>query len=211
MSEYDYLFKILLIGDSGVGKSSLLLRFVDDLYYDTYISTIGVDFKIKTLPVENKIIKFQLWDTAGQERFRTITSSYYRGAHGMLIIFDLSDLSSFNNLNYWLSEIDRYCNESVQIYIIGTKKDLINKRQVSAESIDEYIQKINIHNHNRIIKYFEVSSKMNDNVVETFNQFAKDLYDKVSRGEISNTNKYITKQPILLNNPIEIKEKKSRC
>uniref|UniRef100_A0A665VSV9 small monomeric GTPase n=1 Tax=Echeneis naucrates TaxID=173247 RepID=A0A665VSV9_ECHNA len=88
--EYDYLFKLLLIGDSGVGKSCLLLRFSDDTYTDSYISTIGVDFKIRTIDMDGKTVKLQIWDTAGQERFRTITSSYYRGAHGIIItLFNL--------------------------------------------------------------------------------------------------------------------------
>ncbi|CAM0958698.1 unnamed protein product [Alopecurus aequalis] len=106
-AEYDYLFKLLLIGDSSVGKSCLLLRFADDAYVDTYISTIGVDFKIRTVELDGKSVKLQIWDTAGQERFRTITSSYYRGAHGIIIVYDVTDMESFNNVKQWLSEIDR--------------------------------------------------------------------------------------------------------
>merc|ERR1712159_656276 len=100
--EYDYLFKLLLIGDSGVGKSCLLFRFADDTYQESYISTIGVDFKIRTVELEGKTIKLQIWDTAGQERFRTITSSYYRGAHGIIVVYDVTDQESFNNVKTWL-------------------------------------------------------------------------------------------------------------
>ncbi|KAK1071653.1 ras GTPase, partial [Friedmanniomyces endolithicus] len=94
---YDYLFKLLLIGDSGVGKSCLLLRFADDTYTESYISTIGVDFKIRTIELDGKTVKLQIWDTAGQERFRTITSSYYRGAHCICVVYDVTDMDSFNN------------------------------------------------------------------------------------------------------------------
>ncbi|CAN1259167.1 Ras-related protein RABD2b [Linum perenne] len=118
-SEYDYLFKLLLIGDSGVGKSCLLLRFADDSYLDSYISTIGVDFKIRTVEQDGKTIKLQIWDTAGQERFRTITSSYYRGAHGIIVVYDVTDLESFNNVKQWLSEIDRYASENVNKLLVG--------------------------------------------------------------------------------------------
>ena len=109
----DYLFKLLLIGDSGVGKSCLLLRFADDTYTESYISTIGVDFKIRTLELDGKTIKLQIWDTAGQERFRTITSSYYRGAHGIIVVYDVTDQESFNNVKQWMNEIDRYANDKV--------------------------------------------------------------------------------------------------
>jgi len=127
-ADYDYLFKLLLIGDSGVGKSCLLLRFSDDTYTDSYISTIGVDFKIRTIELDGKTIKLQIWDTAGQERFRTITSSYYRGAHGIIVVYDCTDLESFNNVKQWLEEIDRYACENVNKLLVGNKCDLTSKK-----------------------------------------------------------------------------------
>ena len=96
---YDHIFKVLLLGNSDVGKSSLILRYVDQVWSDTFVPTIGVDFKVKTLEIDNKQIKMQIWDTAGQERFRNVISSYYRGAHGILLIFDVTDKESFKNLS----------------------------------------------------------------------------------------------------------------
>ncbi|KAJ3349765.1 heme peroxidase [Entophlyctis luteolus] len=133
-SKFDYLFKLLLIGDSGVGKSCLLLRFADDTYTESYISTIGVDFKIRTIELEGKTVKLQIWDTAGQERFRTITSSYYRGAHGIIVVYDVTDQDTFNNVKQWLQEIDRYAVEGVNKLLVGNKSDLKDKKVVEFES-----------------------------------------------------------------------------
>ena len=110
----DYIFKILLIGDSGVGKSCLLLRFADESFTQSYISTIGVDFKIRTVEVEGTRVKLQIWDTAGLERFRTITSSYYRGAQGIILIYDVTSPESFANVkNLWADEVKKYANGTV--------------------------------------------------------------------------------------------------
>ena len=102
--DYDYLFKLVLIGDSGVGKSCLLLRFADDSFTDSYISTIGVDFRFRTVTIDKKTVKLQIWDTAGQERFRTITSAYYRGAHGIIMVYDVTSEESFEHVEEWLSK-----------------------------------------------------------------------------------------------------------
>merc|ERR1712196_737176 len=123
-AEYDYLFKLLLIGDSGVGKSCLLLRFADDTYTETYISTIGVDFKIRSIEIDGKVIKLQIWDTAGQERFRTITSSYYRGAHGIIVVYDITDEDSFTAVARWITEIERFAGQDVNKMMVGNKADL---------------------------------------------------------------------------------------
>ncbi|KAJ1271150.1 hypothetical protein BS78_06G106800 [Paspalum vaginatum] len=160
-NEFDYLFKLLLIGDSSVGKSCFLLRFADDSYVDSYISTIGVDFKIRTIEMDGKTIKLQIWDTAGQERFRTITSSYYRGAHGIIIVYDITDMESFNNVKQWLSEIDRYANDSVCKLLVGNKCDLAETRAVETSVAQAYADEIGI-------PFLETSAKESINVEEAF-------------------------------------------
>ena len=166
--EYDYLYKLLLIGDSGVGKSCLLLRFADNTYTESYISTIGVDFKVRTIELEKKTIKLQIWDTAGQERFRTITSSYYRGAHGIIVVFDVTDQVSYNNVKQWLKEIERYACENVNKLLVGNKCDLDDKRQVAHETAKEFADDLQI-------SYIETSAKNATNVDETFIKIAEEI------------------------------------
>lgn len=160
-SEYDYLFKLLLIGDSGVGKSCLLLRFADDTYTPDYISTIGVDFKIRTIELDGKTIKLQIWDTAGQERFRTITSSYYRGAHGIIIVYDVTEQESFNNVKQWLQEIDRYATGGVMKLLVGNKSDLIDKKVVEYSIAKEFADSLDI-------PFLETSALNSTNVEQSF-------------------------------------------
>eukprot|EP01108_Squamamoeba_japonica_P005607 TRINITY_DN44_c0_g3_i1.p2 TRINITY_DN44_c0_g3~~TRINITY_DN44_c0_g3_i1.p2 ORF type:complete len:203 (-),score=64.28 TRINITY_DN44_c0_g3_i1:44-652(-) len=166
--EYDYLFKLLLIGDSGVGKSCLLLRFADDTYTESYISTIGVDFKIRTIELEGKVIKLQIWDTAGQERFRTITSSYYRGAHGIIVVYDVTDQVSFNNVRQWLQEIDRYACENVNKLLVGNKCDLTTKRVVDHEQAKDFADGLGI-------PFLETSAKDATNVEQAFMTMASEI------------------------------------
>ena len=172
MADYDYLFKLLLIGDSGVGKSCLLLRFADDTYTESYISTIGVDFKIRTIDLDGKQIKLQIWDTAGQERFRTITSSYYRGAHGIIIVYDVTDDESFNNVKQWLHEIARYANEDVNKLLVGNKSDLANKRAVTTEQGKELAE-------TNSIAFLETSAKRSTNVEQAFTTMAEQIRKRI--------------------------------
>lgn len=166
--QYDYLFKILIVGDSATGKSSILLRFSDDTYDESYISTIGVDFKIRTMKQGDKIIKLQIWDTAGQERFRTITSSYYRGSHGIIIVFDISDLESFKNVKKWFQEIDRYSRKDVCRILVGNKCDLKNKREVDRERAETFATQNGM-------EYFETSAKDNININLIFEAIARNI------------------------------------
>jgi len=172
-AEYDYLFKLLLIGDSGVGKSCLLLRFADDTYTESYISTIGVDFKIRTVDLDSKTIKLQIWDTAGQERFRTITSSYYRGAHGIIVVYDVTDMDSFNNVKQWLNEIDRYANENVNKLLVGNKSDLTSKKVVEYSVAKAFADEIGI-------PFLETSAKNATNVEQAFMTMAGEIKNRMA-------------------------------
>lgn len=177
-SEYDYLFKLLLIGNSGVGKSCLLLRFSDDTYSNDYISTIGVDFKIKTVELDGKTVKLQIWDTAGQERFRTITSSYYRGSHGIIIVYDVTDQESFNGVNMWLQEIDRYATSSVLKLLVGNKCDLTDKRVVEYDVAKEFADANNM-------PFLETSALDSTNVEEAFLTMAREIKESMAKQKLA--------------------------
>ena len=166
--DYDYLFKVIIIGDSGVGKSCILLRFADASYTDSYISSIGVDFKIKTIEIDGKIVKLQIWDTAGQERFRTITSSYYRGAHGIIITYDITDKQSFLNVRRWLEEVHRHAFDNVNKLIVGNKCDLVTRRVVSIEEGNDMCRELNI-------PFVETSAKNSIGVTEAFETMAREI------------------------------------
>ncbi|KAE8744472.1 hypothetical protein FOCC_FOCC008947 [Frankliniella occidentalis] len=160
VQEYDHLFKLLIIGDSGVGKSSLLLRFADNTFSGSYITTIGVDFKIRTINIEGEKVKLQIWDTAGQERFRTITSTYYRGTHGVIVVYDVSNGDSFANVKRWLHEIEQNC-EVVNRILVGNKNDAPDRKVVLTEDAQRFADQMNI-------QLFETSAKDNINVEEMF-------------------------------------------
>uniref|UniRef100_H3D1L6 Ras-related protein Rab-35 n=1 Tax=Tetraodon nigroviridis TaxID=99883 RepID=H3D1L6_TETNG len=162
--DYDYLFKLLIIGDSahsGVGKSSLLLRFADNTFSGSYITTIGVDFKIRTVEINGEKVKLQIWDTAGQERFRTITSTYYRGTHGVIVVYDVTSAESFVNVKRWLHEINQNCDDVCRI-LVGNKNDDPNSKVVETTDAQKFAEQMGIN-------LFETSAKENINVEEMFN------------------------------------------
>jgi GTPase SAR1 family protein len=180
--------KLLLIGDSGVGKSCCLLRFSEDSFTPSFITTIGIDFKIRTIELDGKRVKLQIWDTAGQERFRTITTAYYRGAMGILLVYDVTDERSFNStsdmrfqeledhalirqfldIRTWFSNVEQHATEGVNKILIGNKCDWEEKRAVSTEQGQALADELGI-------PFLEVSAKSNINVDKAFYSLASDI------------------------------------
>lgn len=168
---YDMIMKLLLVGDSGVGKSCLLLRFVEDKFNPSFITTIGIDFKIRTIESNGKKIKLQVWDTAGQERFRTITTAYYRGAMGIVLIYDVTDARTFENVENWFQTVTQHANEDAQIFLVGNKSDDEENRQVSKEQGESLASSLNI-------PFLEASAKTNANVESIFYELASLIQEK---------------------------------
>ncbi|WIA10670.1 hypothetical protein OEZ85_010850 [Tetradesmus obliquus] len=162
---YDHLFKVLLVGDSAVGKSCLLMRFTADRFDEVTTSTIGVDFRVKYLDVEGKRIKLAVWDTAGQERFRTLTSSYYRGAQGIIFVYDVTRGETFSDLeSIWMKEVDIYSNvEAAVKMVVANKVDLESERQVSKQQGIDFAR-------NMGCLYVETSAKTNVAVQQAFEE-----------------------------------------
>jgi len=170
--DYDHLIKLLLIGDSGVGKSCLLLRFSDDTFTNSFITTIGIDFKIKNVHIDNKWIRLQIWDTAGQERFRTITSAYYRNAMGILLVYDVTDEGSFKNVRNWMQNIRENASEKVVKVLIGNKCDMKDKRAVPFSDGQAVAREFGI-------PFIESSAKTGENVAEVFMQISRSVLQSV--------------------------------
>jgi len=175
--EYDYLFKVVLIGDSGVGKSNLLSRFTRNEFNLESKSTIGVEFATKSIQAEGKTIKAQIWDTAGQERYRAITSAYYRGAVGALLVYDISKHSTFENVERWLKELRDHAEANIVVMLVGNKSDL---RHLRAVETDEAMSFAEQHN----LAFIETSALDASGVDTAFQRILTEIYRLMSRRNI---------------------------
>ncbi|XP_055356585.1 ras-related protein Rab-2A [Paramacrobiotus metropolitanus] len=172
---YAYLFKYIIIGDTGVGKSCLLLQFTDKRFQPVHDLTIGVEFGARMITIAGKQIKLQIWDTAGQESFRSITRSYYRGAAGALLVYDITRRDTFDHLTNWLEDARQHSSSNMVIMLIGNKCDLESRREVKREEGEAFARE-----HGMI--FMEASAKTAQNVEEAFINTAKEIYDKIQEG-----------------------------
>ncbi|KAK1388802.1 ras-related protein YPT3 [Heracleum sosnowskyi] len=172
--EYDYLFKLVLIGDSGVGKSNLLSRFTRNEFNLESKSTIGVEFATKSLNVDGKVIKAQIWDTAGQERYRAITSAYYRGAVGALLVYDVTRNITFENIERWLKELRGHTDPNIVVMLIGNKSDLRHLVAVSTEDAKAFAERESLY-------FMETSALEATNVENAFQEVLSQIYHIVSK------------------------------
>ena len=177
-SEPDFLLKIVLIGDSGVGKTNLLSRFARDQFNPDSKSTIGVEFATKTLDIEGKTVKAQIWDTAGQERYRAITSAYYRGAIGALLLYDITASLTFNSLTRWLQELRENADSNIVVMLVGNKCDLQELRAVSKDEGVGFAQSENL-------LFIETSARDATNVQESFTTLITEIVHRLSKQNLS--------------------------
>jgi len=174
--DFDHLVKLLLLGDSAVGKSSLLMRFCEARFDQNFVLTIGVDFKVKQVERNGKKLKLQVWDTAGQERFRTITPAYYRAAMGVVITYDITDPATFENIRYWVKQLDENGDSKVQKILVGNKCDLAEERKVATEDGEALASEYNM-------SFFETSAKTGQSVDDAFLRITDQVVEKRYAGE----------------------------
>ena len=208
----DYLFKYIIIGDSSVGKSSILLRYTEGGFREEYSATIGVEFGAKNINIKDKIYRVQIWDTAGQENFRSITRSYYKNSVCALIVYDISSKESFNNISKWMSDCKNQSPKNILMILIGNKMDLIEKREVTYEEGKEFADKNDM-------LFFETSAKTGNNIDNVFYDSASNIVQKMENGfyDLSDVSCGIKKSvnnenpQVKIEDRVNNKEKKINC
>jgi len=178
---WDHLFKVLIVGEAGVGKTSLLLKYTRDTFSKEAVSTLGQDFGSKMIDVQDKSVKLQIWDTAGQEKFRNITSSFYRGGHGIIIVYDICNSKTFQRVNDWYSEVRRWTLDNTPVYLVANKVDLSSSQQVATEVGKQFAKKLEI-------RYYETSAQSGQGVETVFADLAASMikfrFDPTSKDDI---------------------------
>jgi Ras-related protein Rab-1A len=177
MSLYDCLFKILIVGDINTGKTSILDQFANSHFDGSYISTVGIDFNVKIISVnESTCVKLQVWDTCGQERFRSLTRSYYRDTDAIIIVYDITSRRSFENAKVWIKEVEQYVDSSVLPVLVGNKSDLFPDRQI------QYFEGYKLANE-KFMEFYETSAKYDNNIETLFKFIATKLYEDGKHGK----------------------------
>ena len=186
IKQKEILYKILLLGDSSVGKTCFLMRYADNTFQEIHMSTIGLDYKLKNVQLDDgKMVKIQIWDTAGQDRFRSITKNYYKGAHGIILLYDVTSLKTFENVKNWVSQIKEEVSDKVIIILVGNKIDNVQNRKVTTEEGEKMAKECGI-------EFFETSAKSGENIDNTFNHLVKktvEIYSKIDGKGDKLTNK----------------------
>ena len=175
MEQKEFIYKILLLGDSSVGKTCFLMRYTDNTFQDIHMSTIGLDYKLKNVQLEDgKMVKIQVWDTAGQDRFRSITKNYYKGAHGIILIYDVTENKSFENVKNWMNQIKEEVSNRVTIVLVGNKIDDEEHRKITTEQGESMAKEFDI-------MFFECSAKTGENIDGIFNNLVKKVVENFAK------------------------------
>ena len=176
--EYRHNFKFIVIGSSGVGKTSLLKRLIDDQFSPENTSTIGVEYLSTVMEIDGQPIKLQIWDTVGQEKFRSIAKSYFRHAVGVILVYDITDRKSFDDLSFWLNDVHALCDPNAAVTLIGNKLDMASQRSVTTAEAQAFAT-------SHQLTYLETSAKGGDNVNEAFHRATKMVYERAESGQLA--------------------------
>ena len=201
---FDVIYKLVLVGDSGVGKTNIMLRYLNKEFNQNTKATVGVEFGSKNIKIENKIVKGQIWDTAGQERYRAITSAYYKGAHGAFVVFDVTQRETFDAVDRWVNDLRNNTDERLVIVLIGNKSDLEDKRAVKKEEGEDKARE-------NEIAFLETSALTTDNIEKAFNEILNKVYEAYKTLEGENVEIEFDDKKMIDLKEVPKEEEKSTC